>query len=622
MNVRLNKVLVLILVLALMSTTVYGIPNKSNGIGRENAPGQVKKGDFNDTEGFWAERYIERMAKKDVIKGVGNGAFMPGNTAKEIETIIMLLRLIDSGFDEVEDFGNNSELPEDYKGKKPEGWMVPYIEKGYDEGLITEKDFDPNFPTKRSKAAVYFVRAAAILGENPDLIDEAEKEDNTKMILPYNDFNSIPEEHIGYVYVADALGLIEGYPNGTFQGNKAINRAELAAMMARLDGDYENDYSYSLEGKIEKIDLDGDTDQITLKVKGNEPTFELSTEVSVYIDDAKATLDDLAVNMIVTVEIYNNQIIEISFRSDGQVDNEKYEGEITSLLSPFDEITIKEDGDYFTFNVTSETTIEVKPNVLGNELIEEFVGLNAKIEADNTTATSIWIELNKVEGILIGINTSGEAIVSVDVQLDESPTDTFEFYEDFEICIDEVEGDLTDEYLGHIVEMKLLGNKDIVTLCVVTEVNTEDLDTLIVEANDLDVSNYTTDTVVDFEAALTSAEAIQLDDYPTQDQVNTAYNNLKDAMDSFIATVTDLIVTDTAIVTDLDSETNEVKVAPGTTVGALITALDSEFDAELKVLSTSGGDSLTDDVVVAEYMVLEVTAKGDIVVEYSIIVEE
>src|SRR6056297_4022402 len=367
MNVRLNKVLVLILVLALMSTTVYGIPNKSNGIGRENAPGQVKKGDFNDTEGFWAERYIERMAKKDVIKGVGNGAFMPGNTAKEIETIIMLLRLIDSGFDEVEDFGNNSELPEDYKGKKPEGWMVPYIEKGYDEGLITEKDFDPNFPTKRSKAAVYFVRAAAILGENPDLIDEAEKEDNTKMILPYNDFNSIPEEHIGYVYVADALGLIEGYPNGTFQGNKAINRAELAAMMARLDGDYESDYSYSLTGKIEEIDLDLDPDQITLKVKGNEPTFELSAEVAVYIDDVKETLDDLAVNMIVTVEIYNDEIIEISFRSDDQDYKEEYEGEITSLVSPFDKITIEEDSEDFTFNVPSETTIEVKPNILGNE---------------------------------------------------------------------------------------------------------------------------------------------------------------------------------------------------------------------------------------------------------------
>src|SRR6056297_322156 len=620
MNVRLNKVLVLILVLALMSTTVYGIPNKSNGIGRENAPGQVKKGDFNDTEGFWAERYIERMAKKDVIKGVGNGAFMPGNTAKEIETIIMLLRLIDPGFDKAEDFGNNSELPEDYKGKKPEGWMVPYIEKGYDEGLITEKDFDPNFPTKRSKAAVYFVRAAAILGENPDLIDEAEKEDNTKMILPYNDFNSIPEEHIGYVYVADALGLIEGYPNNTFQANKAINRAELAAMMARLDGDYESDYSYSLTGKIEEIDLDLDPDQITLQIKGNESTFDLSAEVAVYIDDVKETLDDLAVNMIVTVEIYNDEIIEISFRSDDQDYKEEYEGEITSLLSPFDEITSKEDGDYFTFNVTSETTIEVKPNILGNELIEEFVGLNAKIEADNTTATSIWIELNKVEGILIGINTSGEAIVSVDVQLDESPTDTFEFYEDFEICIDEVEGDLTDEYLGHIVEMKLLGNKDIVTLCVESEVSTEYLEELVEDAEELFENNYTAASWITFKTALTEAGIVLDKDDPTQEEVYTKYTNLADKMKNLIATVTDLVV-DEYVVKELDNTDLEITVASGTTVGELKDAVKSEFNASFTVLDDSNNE-VTDEIEVNDTMVLEVTAEDDTtVVEYNINVQ-
>jgi len=621
MNIRLNKVLVLILVLALMSTTVYGIPNKSNGIGRENAPGQVKKGDFNDTEGFWAERYIERMAKKDVIKGVGNGAFMPGNTAKEIETIIMLLRLIDPGFDKAEDFGNNSELPEDYKGKKPEAWMVPYIEKAYEEDLITDlENFDPNFPTKRSKAAVYFVRAAAILGENPDLIDEAEKEDNTKMILPYNDFNSIPEEHIGYVYVADALGLIEGYPNNTFQANKAINRAELAAMMARLDGDYESDYSYSLTGKIEEIDLDLDPDQITLQIKGNERTFDLSAEVAVYIDDVKETLDDLAVNMIVTVEIYNDEIIEISFRSDDQDYKEEYEGEITSLLSPFDEITIKEDGDYFTFNVTSETTIEVKPNILGNELIEEFVGLNAKIEADNTTATSIWIELNKVEGILIGINTSGEAIVSVDVQLDESTTKNFVFYDDFEICIDEVEGDLTDEYLGHIIEMKLLGNDHIVTLCVESEVSTEYLEELVEDAEELFENNYTAASWITFKTALTEAGIVLDKDDPTQEEVYTKYTNLADKMKNLIATVTDLVV-DEDVVKELDNTDLEITVASGTTVGELEDSVESEFNASFTVLDDSNNE-VTDEAEVTDTMVLEITAEDDTtVVEYNINVQ-
>ncbi|MFO7887075.1 MAG: S-layer homology domain-containing protein [Eubacteriales bacterium] len=388
MKIRLNKVLVLVLVLALMSTTVFAIPNKSNGIGRENAPGQDK---FNDTEG-WAERYIERMAKKDVIKGMGNGAFMPGNTAKEIETVIMLLRLIEPGFDD-EDFGKGSELPEDYNVKKPADWMVPYIEKAYDEGLITEKNFDPNFPTKRSKAAVYFVRAAAILGDGLDQ-DLKEALDDEDLILEFNDFNSIPEEHVGYVYVAYELGLIEGYPGNTFQANKAINRAELAAMMYRLDENYESDYSYSLTGKIEEID--SNPDQITLKVKGKDETFDISTNVAVYIDGEEKSLTDLDEGMVVEVTIFNNQIIDITVKSNDEFDTEDYEGVITSLVSPFDEITIEEKNNKeYTFSVTSETAIEVDGVVLENELIEKFVGLNAKVEAEDLTATSIEIELDK-----------------------------------------------------------------------------------------------------------------------------------------------------------------------------------------------------------------------------------
>ena len=613
MKIRLNKVLVLVLVLAMMATTVYAMPNFDRGNGPENAPGFVKNfGTFNDLGEFvWAQRYIERMAKKDVIKGVGNGAFMPSSTAKEIETIIMLIRELEWE-DELDD---DAILPEEYNGKKPGDWMVPYIELANEKGLITDEEldtFDPNFPTKRSKAAVYFVRAIGM---------EEEALDNMDRILEFRDFNSIPKEHIGYVYIAYQIGLIEGYPDRNFQANKAINRAELAAMMSRLDDEFDTDFSYSLIAKIEALDI-GEM-EITLQYRGNEDTFKLSDDVDVYIDDEPADLEDLAVNMVVKVYIEDDEIIEISFRSDDEdeVVRKRFEGEILDFDDDFEEITIKEDEEELTFAVTSDTKIHVP--VIDNELIEEFVGLNAKVIAENTTATSIWIELDKVEGILIGINTSGEAIQSVDVKLDESTTETFVFFEDFEICIDEEPGELNDEYLGHVVEMKLLGTDEIVTLCVVTEVDTEDLEALVVDAETLVENNYTTESWITFETALTEAGIVLDETYPTQDEVDTAYDNLKDAMENLISTVTDLVIVDEDVVTDLDNENTEITVAFGTTVGALETALGSDFEADFEVLGTSGGYEVDDGVEVTEDMVLEVTAEDEVtIVEYTIIVED
>jgi hypothetical protein len=609
LKIRLNKVLVLVLVLALMATTVYALPN--NGRGRENAPGQLKKGYFNDLDGYtWAERYIERMAKKEVIKGVGNGAFMPSNTAKEIETIIMLIRELEWE-DELDE---DAVLPEDYNGKKPGDWMVPYIDLANEKGLITDEEldtFDPNFPTKRSKAAVYFVRAIGM---------EDEVLDNMDRILEFRDFNSIPKDHIGYVYVAYQIGLIQGYPDKNFQANKAINRAELAAMMSRLDDEFDTDFSYSLIAKINEIDID--EMEITLQYRGNEDIFKLSDDVDVYIDDEPADLEDLAVNMIVKVYIEDDEIIEISFRSDDEdeVVRKRYEGEILDFDDDFEEITIEEDEEELTFTVTDETNIHVP--VLSDELIEEFVGLNAKVIAENTTATSIWIEFDKLEGILVDINFEDDELVSVDVKLNDSTTETYTFYEDFEICVDGEKEELTDDYLGHIVEMKLLGSEEIVTLCVLTEVDRDDLEDLVEDAEELEEENYTEETWDDFEIALSDALDVLEEDYPTQDEVDTAYDNLKDAMENLIATVTDLVIVDENVVTYLDNENTEITVAFGTTVGALETALGSDFEADFEVLGTSGGYEVDDGVEFTEDMVLEVTAEDEVtIVEYTIIVE-
>ena len=51
-----------------------------------------------------------------------------------------------------------------------------------------------------------------------------------------NPFSDVPVKHWAYdaVEQLSAKGILEGYPNGTFKGNRAMTRYEIATMVARM----------------------------------------------------------------------------------------------------------------------------------------------------------------------------------------------------------------------------------------------------------------------------------------------------------------------------------------------------------------------------------------------------
>ncbi|EFB89913.1 hypothetical protein HMPREF7215_2321, partial [Pyramidobacter piscolens W5455] len=51
-----------------------------------------------------------------------------------------------------------------------------------------------------------------------------------------NPFSDVPMNHWAYdaVEQLSAKGILEGYPNGTFKGNRAMTRYEIATMVARM----------------------------------------------------------------------------------------------------------------------------------------------------------------------------------------------------------------------------------------------------------------------------------------------------------------------------------------------------------------------------------------------------
>ncbi|MDI3298919.1 MAG: S-layer homology domain-containing protein [Bacillota bacterium] len=102
-------------------------------------------------------------------------------------------------------------------------WAEPFILAAQAAGVITVPDdgrFRPDDPTTRLDFAVWMARALELQPVTPAK-------------PPFTDWNSVPSEDRGLVAAAVQAGVLKGYPNGTFQPNRTLNRAEMGVIFGR-----------------------------------------------------------------------------------------------------------------------------------------------------------------------------------------------------------------------------------------------------------------------------------------------------------------------------------------------------------------------------------------------------
>lgn len=460
----LRILLVCIMIFTMVITSAYAVPwkNSNNGKGNEiKVKDQFKekkitKNKFSDLVGYqWAEKYINKMSKKNVIRGIGNGKFSPARASKEIETIILCLRIMDWEDDLVDD----AKLPRKYKGETPDDWMTPYITMAYENGLITEDeldDFKPNNPSTRSKTAMYIVRTLGLEKEAQKYMDE---------VLDFKDFDAIPDEHIGYVYVVNNLGLMVGY-NDNFNPNKPIRRAELAVLLSRVDDIVDTDISYTVEGEIEVVT----DDFITLEIDGDDEKFKLSDDVSVYINDKEKEIEDLEVGMTAELEIENELVINIEVDEDDDEDDDdeakifvRYKGILKDIIRNNDDEITSVDikiGSSATDNYELTENVDISIEGKDYELEDKYVGCTTVIVVGSDNLIyKIKVYLEETKGTLTKIIEEDEEITGIGIKNNKSKnTQVYQFADDIKIYVNNKRGDLKDTHLGNTVKLTLLGD--------------------------------------------------------------------------------------------------------------------------------------------------------------------
>jgi hypothetical protein len=183
---------------------------------------------FSDIAGHWAQKDVELMASKYVVKGMTDTEFAPDSTATRAQFVTLLVRSL----------GLAEEKPaaSTFKDVELASWYYGYVEAAYKAGLASGDSgsggpFRPEATVSREEMAALLVRAMKQGGKSVKDVEAAE----VKALLDqFTDSTSVSEWAKTEVSQSVNEGLIKGHANGQFDPLGNGTRAEAATMMSRF----------------------------------------------------------------------------------------------------------------------------------------------------------------------------------------------------------------------------------------------------------------------------------------------------------------------------------------------------------------------------------------------------
>lgn len=284
--------LISIIALCVFTTSIWaGIAlakndHSTNGVkGKPFNISQVHR--FKDVDGDWAREDIDKASNQGFIKGYKDGTFQPNKPVSRLETIVILIRV--AGLEEqVEDYQLSNK---DYKAlKKVPDWAKAYVAVALEEGIIFEDEirtFNPNQGAKRYEVCIYMQNLLDKFNINPDDHEYLERFKD-KDIFPFKAHKSI--KNLAW------LGVINGYPDGSFSPMRVVKRNEIARMINYLYGNcIGNEAAYVVKGTLSEVDLNKQVLDLDITDNnGKEWNFSIEEEddIDLYYDDQKLEFDE------------------------------------------------------------------------------------------------------------------------------------------------------------------------------------------------------------------------------------------------------------------------------------------------------------------------------------------
>lgn len=223
---------------------------------------------FSDVKKHWAKSCIEDMASIGLFKGFPDGTFKANKEITQAEIIALLMRIAPvnnttsqqpeaqtqaedtqqtSSTNTTDETTTNSEnQPQTISTETNAStgtttnevqnsdltnvpkWAREAAGQAAKQGIINLNRFHSAIQASRAQTAVWIAKA---LGLTPVDVTST----------PFKDGILISPEDAGYIMALYKEGIMKGTPDGKFNPNSAITRAEMATIMARILAEAEND---------------------------------------------------------------------------------------------------------------------------------------------------------------------------------------------------------------------------------------------------------------------------------------------------------------------------------------------------------------------------------------------
>ncbi|AYO31419.1 hypothetical protein D2962_13155 [Biomaibacter acetigenes] len=177
---------------------------------------------FKDITSHWAKYDIELMAAKHIIKGVSQNEFAPERSITRAEFTALIARALN-----IKEQGAQS----NFIDVSDEAWYKDAVMGAARAGIISGVDashFAPEKKITRQEMAVIIVKAYSyVTGKKlSDIYTTSE--------VKFRDEGAVNSWARSYVRLADALGLMNGNPDGTFAPGDSATRAQAAVIIKRM----------------------------------------------------------------------------------------------------------------------------------------------------------------------------------------------------------------------------------------------------------------------------------------------------------------------------------------------------------------------------------------------------
>ena len=339
-----------------------------------------------DISGHWAEKTITEWQDKGLISGYEDGTFQPNKSTTRAEFARMMNQAL----------GLNTLGSVSFSDVSARDWFYNDVAIAIGEAYTAgypDGTFKPNETITRAQAAVFIANAInASVGATPD----------------FTDASNIPAWAKDAVGAVVANGYMSGYPDGSFQPNAVLTRAEAVSTLNRIMGEepekeevvnekdivIEKDDTkledQTVEGNVtisEKVG-DGEVYLSNVEIKG-DLIIQGGGDDSIYLSDTTVAGKTILDKKNVRVQVSGKtELPTVEIKKAANLNAKNFEGEVGRIsisAEITDKITIDAPAD--KLYVDNKANVLIKSDIIDVIVDEDAEGTKVEVASDAKVTT-------------------------------------------------------------------------------------------------------------------------------------------------------------------------------------------------------------------------------------------